>query len=35
MAYKAGYRPAEVLVQGSWQPLEGAEAPAGETVSVG
>jgi arginine-tRNA-protein transferase len=27
MAYKAGYRPAEVLLHGQWQPLEGAGAP--------
>lgn len=35
MAYKAGYRPAEVLLHGAWQPLEGAGAVAAERVSVG
>ncbi|WP_431305199.1 arginyltransferase [Sediminicoccus sp. BL-A-41-H5] len=35
MAYKAGYRPAEVLVQGQWTPL-GEDAPvSGESVIAG
>ena len=35
MSYKAGYRPAEVLVQGNWRPL-GEEIPAtGEAVLAG